>query len=40
MEQEDAVDLYVDFGWKFHAVVTEAKERKRYSAYATGSPRL
>lgn len=32
VEQEDAVDLYVDFGWKFHAVVTEGKERKRYSA--------
>ncbi|XP_015764323.1 PREDICTED: 28S ribosomal protein S28, mitochondrial-like [Acropora digitifera] len=28
VEQEDAIDLYVDFGWKFHAVVTEAKDRK------------
>ena len=40
VEQEDAVDLYVDFGWKFHAVVTEAKDKKRYSAYARGSPIL
>lgn len=28
VENEDSTDLYVDFGWKFHAVVTQGKEGK------------
>ena len=30
VENEDSTDLYVDFGWKFHAIVTQGKEGKRY----------
>ena len=34
VEHEDAMDMYVDFGWKFHAVFTRGKEQGRYVFFA------
>ena len=30
VEHEDTTDMYVDFGWKFHAVFTRETEQARY----------
>ena len=33
VEHEETTDLYVDFGWKFHAVFTRGKEQGRYACF-------
>lgn len=37
VEHEDTVDLYVDFGWKFHAVFTQARKQRRYALFVLSS---